>query len=194
VEDVNLVTGDELNSPYVYLIFLNGLIIGAHPRPLKLVEKVIKWSLLLLLVVISCTLSHFIPRTLSVLKYIFRTDFISLCCYVTNLQSILALHQIRKMRRNGRIGEFVSVYLNVVQKAVYVASDGGRVCRPLLIVENGKILLTQKHIQRLGKSLELEDLLADGIIEYVDVRDIFLSSPRANSNPENSFDTLLAGP
>lgn len=40
VEDVNLVTGDELNSPYVYLIFLNGLIVGAHPRPLKLVEKV----------------------------------------------------------------------------------------------------------------------------------------------------------
>ena len=41
------------------------------------------------------------------------------------------------MRRNGRIGEFVSVYLNEVQKAVYVASDGGRVCRPLLIVERG---------------------------------------------------------
>ncbi len=32
--------------------------------------------------------------------------------------------QIRSLRRKGRIGEFVSVYLNIVQKAVYIASDG----------------------------------------------------------------------
>jgi DNA-directed RNA polymerase III subunit RPC2 len=43
------------------------------------------------------------------------------------------------LRRGGRIGEFVSVYLNAVQKAVYIASDGGRVCRPLLVLENGTI-------------------------------------------------------
>jgi DNA-directed RNA polymerase III subunit RPC2 len=73
------------------------------------------------------------------------------------------------MRRQGKTGEFVSVYLNLVQKAVYVASDGGRVCRPLLVVENGKILLTQDHIRRLGSGIQLEDLLAQGIIEYVDV-------------------------
>jgi DNA-directed RNA polymerase III subunit RPC2 len=51
--------------------------------------------------------------------------------------------QIRVMRRQGRIGEFVSVYLNVVQKTVNIASDGGRVCRPLLVVEKGKSL--QSH-------------------------------------------------
>jgi DNA-directed RNA polymerase III subunit RPC2 len=73
------------------------------------------------------------------------------------------------MRRQGKTGEFVSVYLNLVQKAVYVASDGGRVCRPLLVVEAGKILLTQEHIRRLGNGIQLEDLLAQGIIEYVDV-------------------------
>jgi RNA polymerase Rpb2, domain 4 len=31
----------------------------------------------------------------------------------------------------------VSVYLNPEQKAVYIASDGGRVCRPLLVLELG---------------------------------------------------------
>ena len=91
------------------------------------------------------------------------------------------------MRRKGYIGEFVSVYLTDVQKAVYVASDGGRVCRPLLIVENGanhlpfksmfdiclgRILLTQDHIKNLGTDHQLEDLLAQGIIEYVDVSDL----------------------
>jgi DNA-directed RNA polymerase III subunit RPC2 len=74
------------------------------------------------------------------------------------------------MRRQGKTGEFVSVYLNLVQKAVYVASDGGRVCRPLLVVESGRILMTQDHIRRLGNGLQLEELIAQGIIEYVDVR------------------------
>ena len=42
------------------------------------------------------------------------------------------------MRRRGLIGEFVSIYLNEKQSSVYIATDGGRVCRPLLIVENGE--------------------------------------------------------
>lgn len=33
-------SGDELNAPDVYLVFLNGLIIGAHSRPVELVHKV----------------------------------------------------------------------------------------------------------------------------------------------------------
>jgi DNA-directed RNA polymerase III subunit RPC2 len=47
------------------------------------------------------------------------------------------VNKIRQLRRVGRVGEFVSVYLNIVQKAVYIASDGGRVCRPLLVLEYG---------------------------------------------------------
>lgn len=60
--------------------------------------------------------------------------------YILSLNHMLML-QIRQMRRKGIIGEFVSVYLNVVQKAVYIATDGGRVCRPLLIVQNGVLHL-----------------------------------------------------
>ena len=48
--------------------------------------------------------------------------------------------EVRQLRRGGRIGEFVSVYLNPEQKAVYIASDGGRVCRPLLVLEAGMSL------------------------------------------------------
>jgi DNA-directed RNA polymerase III subunit RPC2 len=117
VEDVTTCTGDELNAPNIYLIFLNGLIVGAHAHPVKFVEK------------------------------------------------------IRKMRRRGNIGEFVSVYFNEVQKSVYIASDGGRVCRPLFIVRKGKLILTEKDIQLLGKKHSLEDLLAAGVIEYVDVNE-----------------------
>jgi DNA-directed RNA polymerase III subunit RPC2 len=119
VEDVTMITGDEINAPTSYLIFLNGLIVGVHPQP-------------------------------EVMAY-----------------------KVRQLRRKGRIGEFVSVYLNIIQKAVYIASDGGRVCRPLLVVESGKTLLVQSHIDKLGlsPSNSLETLISQGIIEYVDVNE-----------------------
>jgi len=118
VEDVTMVTGEEVNAGSTYLVFLNGLIVGVHERPNDLVEKV------------------------------------------------------RKLRRAGRIGEFVSVYLNRVQKAVYIASDGGRVCRPLLVLNNDcKLTLTQYHIDTLGKETKLSTLIDEGVIEYVDVNE-----------------------
>lgn len=43
--------------------------------------------------------------------------------------------QLRALRRVGLLGEFVSVYVHDGHQAVYIASDGGRVCRPLIIVD-----------------------------------------------------------
>ena len=40
MEDVAGLTGEEINSPGAYLVFLNGLIVGAHARPDELVFKV----------------------------------------------------------------------------------------------------------------------------------------------------------
>ncbi|KZP05819.1 beta and beta-prime subunits of DNA dependent RNA-polymerase [Athelia psychrophila] len=43
----------------------------------------------------------------------------------------------RKLRRAGRFSEFASVYINRYHKTGHIASDGGRVCRPMTIVEEG---------------------------------------------------------
>jgi len=40
VEDVLLLSGEEINSPYTYLVFLNGVILGVHTRPYEFVENV----------------------------------------------------------------------------------------------------------------------------------------------------------
>ena len=37
VEDVTMLSGDEINAPDTYLVFLNGMIIGVHARPKYLV-------------------------------------------------------------------------------------------------------------------------------------------------------------
>lgn len=54
--------------------------------------------------------------------------------------------QFRKLRRARRISEFVSVYINHHHKAVHIASDGGRICRPMIIVENGRPRVTSNDI------------------------------------------------
>jgi len=40
----------------------------------------------------------------------------------------------RQFRRAGKISEFVSIYMNADQQTVNIATDGGRICRPMIIV------------------------------------------------------------
>ena len=42
IEDVSMLTGEEINAPSTYLVFLNGLIVGVHERPIALVDNVRK--------------------------------------------------------------------------------------------------------------------------------------------------------
>ncbi|KAG8798652.1 DNA-directed RNA polymerase III core subunit ret1, partial [Serendipita sp. 400] len=80
--------------------------------------------------------------------------------------------QFRKLRRAGRINEFVGIYINHHQKTVNIASDGGRICRPLIIVEKMQPKITNDHIQLLKENrLTFEDFLHDGMVEYVDVNE-----------------------
>ena len=54
---------------------------------------------------------------------------------------------------------------------MHIATDGGRVCRPLIIVDEktGLPRLKQKHIEALALgAINVRDLLERGIVEYVD--------------------------
>ncbi|KAJ3622585.1 hypothetical protein Zmor_004495 [Zophobas morio] len=118
VEDINMASGEELNLPHVYVVFINGLLIGLTQH----------W------------------------EYILAT--------------------LRKLRRSGRLSEFVSAYPNHAQRSINIASDGGRVCRPYIIVANGKSLLTHEHIRQLKEGVrDFEDFLKEGIVEYLDVNE-----------------------
>ena len=77
---------------------------------------------------------------------------------------------LRTLRRHGRVGEFVSVH--TAEGRVYIASDGGRVCRPLLIVTNGKPLCSQAHLDALRDGRRgFADFLKEGLVEYLDVNE-----------------------
>ncbi|OBZ74954.1 DNA-directed RNA polymerase III subunit RPC2 [Grifola frondosa] len=82
------------------------------------------------------------------------------------------VNNFRKLRRAGRFSEFVSVYINHHHRTVLIASDGGRICRPMIIVEHGKPRVTSDHISQLKQSqLTFDDFLRKGLVEYLDVNE-----------------------
>lgn len=93
---------------------------------------------------------------------------------------ILGVHQNGKelirnliaLRRSGKISAFVSVFQNYQQRQVHISSDGGRLCRPLIVVENGRPLLTSALLRNLidGK-IQLSQLFASGVLEWIDVNE-----------------------
>ena len=77
--------------------------------------------------------------------------------------------QFRKIRRQGKVSAFISIYVNQQQFAVHIATDGGRICRPLIIVENGQSKVTTEHLRLLKENkLEFDDFLKLGLVEYLD--------------------------
>lgn len=67
------------------------------------------------------------------------------------------------MRRKGIIGAFVSIHTSHLQRCIYIHTDGGRLCRPYIIVTRGSPLITQNHLNDLNKGmLKFEDFLHQG--------------------------------
>ena len=80
--------------------------------------------------------------------------------------------KFRQLRRMGQIPTFVSIYENEQHRTVYIATDGGRVCRPLIIVRRGVPLVTSEHLAELRSGFRtFDDFLSDGLIEYLDVNE-----------------------
>lgn len=79
---------------------------------------------------------------------------------------------MRTLRRAGKIGEFVSIFMNEKQHCVYIASDGGRVCRPLVIADKGVSRIKEYHMKELSDGVRtFDDFLREGLIEYLDVNE-----------------------
>ncbi|KAI8802370.1 hypothetical protein BJ742DRAFT_762479 [Cladochytrium replicatum] len=78
----------------------------------------------------------------------------------------------RKLRRAGRVGALVSVYSNPANRTLNISSDGGRVCRPLIIVEKGKPRIKPHDVRDIIQGLRtFEDLVKEGKVEFVDVNE-----------------------
>ncbi|RDW35254.1 hypothetical protein B0I72DRAFT_133343 [Yarrowia lipolytica] len=94
----------------------------------------------------------------------------------------------RQFRRTGKVSEFISIYINRHHAAVHIATDGGRICRPLIIVENEHPRVQVEHLKKLRDGeMTFDDFLKQGLVEYLDVNeenDSFIALYENNINAE----------
>ncbi|VBB31394.1 unnamed protein product [Acanthocheilonema viteae] len=77
---------------------------------------------------------------------------------------------LKKLRREmDIIVSEVSMVRDIRDREIRIYTDAGRVCRPLLIVENQKLALKRKHIDQLkDNSYTWSELVAGGVVELID--------------------------
>ena len=72
-------------------------------------------------------------------------------------------------RRRGKLNQNTNVFYDEGNEEIRVEALKGRLRRPLIVVKDGKPLLTDKHIDQLEKEeITWTDLVNQGIIEYLD--------------------------
>ncbi|MBC2699274.1 MAG: DNA-directed RNA polymerase subunit B [ANME-2 cluster archaeon] len=97
---------------------------------------------------------------------------------------------VKQMRRAGTIPIQVNVTFHPKTHEIIINSDDGRARRPVIIVENGKSLLREEHIELLNnKEIEFDDLVKMGLIEYLDAEEeenCFVAVNEADITPEHT--------
>jgi DNA-directed RNA polymerase III subunit RPC2 len=102
------------------------------------------------------------------------------------------LNGFRRLRRMGRVSEFVSIFINHDHASVHIATDEGRICRPLIIVERGHSKVTAQSLRQLrDRAMHFDDFLSKGLVEYLDVNEENDSNIALYENDINSNTTHL---
>ncbi|ORX89614.1 DNA-dependent RNA polymerase II second largest subunit [Basidiobolus meristosporus CBS 931.73] len=87
------------------------------------------------------------------------------------------IETMRRFRRRVDISPEVSIVRDIRDKEIRFYTDAGRVCRPLYVVENQRIMLRKEHVQALqmreydGEPFGWQDLVVNGIVEYLDAEE-----------------------
>ena|SRR3989344_331344 len=77
--------------------------------------------------------------------------------------------KVKDQRRQGKISKSLNIFYDDQFDQIHIDLSKGRARRPLIVVEDGKSRLNQEHIQKIeSKELAWDDLVRDGIIEYID--------------------------
>lgn len=103
--------------------------------------------------------------------------------------------EMRMKRRTGELSTEVNVSyfskaFGMEKEEIYVNCDEGRVRRPLIIVEKGAPKLLPEHVEKIrAGEWNWEDLVKNGIIEYIDAEEeenLFIALNYHEVKPEHS--------
>ena len=79
------------------------------------------------------------------------------------------IDKFKSERRKGTVDLNLNINYDEVIDHISIHSSPGRVRRPLIRVKDGVVLLTENHFKQLQRNeIEWDDLVRQGIVEYVD--------------------------
>ena len=82
------------------------------------------------------------------------------------------IETIRMKRRRGDLNSNVNIAFYPESNEVQINCDAGRARRPVLVVKNGKFIITAQDVEKIPKGeYRWNDLIAKGIIEYFDAEE-----------------------
>ncbi|HMA04415.1 MAG TPA: DNA-directed RNA polymerase subunit B [Methanomicrobiales archaeon] len=97
---------------------------------------------------------------------------------------------LRKMRRKGEISTEINISFKEYNGDVIIHTDRGRARRPLIVLENGKPLITPEDIAKLSDGLvPFDDLVKRGLVEFIDAEeeeDLFIAIHEKDITPEHT--------
>ena len=59
---------------------------------------------------------------------------------------------LRSFRQKPDIPSEITLYRDIREKEIYIFTDAGRVCRPLLVVQDRRLKLRRSHVETLRES------------------------------------------
>jgi len=85
---------------------------------------------------------------------------------------VFLVSEMRNRRRSGLLSDEINIRYVEEMDEVIINCDEGRLRRALLVVKDGKLALTRKHIEdiRVGK-VHWSDLVREGVLEWVDAEE-----------------------
>ena len=88
-----------------------------------------------------------------------------------NAVNMLSFLKLKKMKND--IDKTISLYLNYQKKELNIYTDGGRMFRPVLKVNNNKLALTKEIIEQIKKQNKTVDKMTwnDVLVKYPDIID-----------------------
>ena len=109
--------------------------------------------------------------------------------------------QLKSLRRNGVINPFISIAWYIQYNEIQIWTDGGRLCRPLFIVDDNKLVITNEIADQIvNNNLMWKDLIKsnkinindNAIIEYADVNEsdtlmIAMSNDNLHENSKTNY-------
>ena len=90
----------------------------------------------------------------------------------THTESSKLLAEIRERRRCGLLSQEINIRFDEEMDEIIINCDEGRLRRPLLVINEGRTILTRKHIEGMReKKVKWNDLFREGVLEWLDAEE-----------------------